>query len=108
MGSGEIGASEDSVIHLGPPQIELREIDPRQIGRSKIRAAALAPLRFNVQNMRRQELPDLVRRQHAEGDPCRKIDLSGKWRSGPLRVYHEMILLLSAERDTGSAAGGRA
>src|ERR1700688_4618258 len=108
MGPGEIGSSEDSMIHLGPPQIELREIYTGQIGRSEIRAAALAPLRFNVQPMRRQNLPDLVRRQYATGCPCGKVDLSGKGRSGSLRFCHAPILLLSAEHDTGPAAGGRA
>jgi hypothetical protein len=47
------------MVHLGPPKIELREIHPGQIGRSEIRAAALAPLRFNVQPMCREDLPDL-------------------------------------------------
>src|SRR6266851_5142992 len=100
MGPREIGSSEDSMIHLGPPQIERREIHPGQVGGCEIRAAALAPLRFDVETMRRQDPPDLVRRQDAMGCPWRKVELSGEGRSRPLRFRHAAILRLSAERDT--------
>src|SRR5882724_12084054 len=105
MGPGQIGASEEGMIHLGPPQIALREVYPGQIGRSEIRAAALTALRFNVQLMRREDLSDLIRRQLAMRCPCRKVDKSGKGRSRPLGFCHAATLLLSAEDGTGPVAG---
>jgi len=54
--------------------------------------------------MRREDLSDLIRRQLAMRCPCRKVDRSGKGRSGPLRFCHAATLLLSAEDGTG---GGR-
>src|SRR6266481_8052502 len=100
MGPREIGSSEEGMIHLGPPQIERREIHPRQVGGCEIRAASLAPLRFNVEQMRRQDPPDLVGRQYAAGRPCRKVDLTGEGRSRPLRFCHAAIIRRSAAHDT--------
>src|SRR5215510_1466490 len=93
IGLGEVDSFEKSTIHLRPPQHEPREIQLGEIRRTKVRAAALAPLRLHIQPMAHKDPLDLLRRKHAKAAACCRADHSAKGRSRCVRSCHRAILL---------------